>query len=80
MTKDQTIITPAISKCLCGLNCQVKHNPYPTYRGDDYRVECDNGHYFTKYCSSKHRAICLHNNRVKSKTITRHSNYIEKHD
>jgi len=64
----QTPNTPAISKCHCGADADV----YGTYSGNHWQVVCVNraAHTLTRECGSRHRAVCLWNNRLLSHTPT----------
>ena len=62
----QKIITPEIKKCYCGANAKIQ-----TWEDYDiiYQVVCENRHTLSKYCRTRHRAICLWNNRVSQHSI-----------
>jgi len=59
----QKITTPEISKCYCGASAKVQ--TWDIYGENIYQVVCENRHTVTKYCGTKHKAICRWNNRVK---------------
>lgn len=59
----QKVVIQKITNCiLCGkearLYCSFDYWP-------EYRVECSNRYYRTKYCATANRAICRWNNRNK---------------
>jgi len=58
----QPIITPEISQCYCGAKAKIL--TWDVYGEYEYQVKCENKHTLTKYCGTKHRAICRWNNRV----------------
>ncbi len=58
----QKVITPEISTCFCGAKSKVQ--TWDTYGEYIYQVVCENRHTLTKYCGTRHRAICRWNNRV----------------
>lgn len=63
----QKIITPEIKNCYCGAKAKIQTW---TFSYDyEYQVVCENNHTLTKYCSKKHRAICIWNNRVSQHSI-----------
>lgn len=57
----QKIITPEVSDCYCG----AKARTIDWYYNDQWKVYCDKNHTLSKECGSRHRAVCLWNNRVK---------------
>ena len=61
MAHVQKVITPYTSKCHCGLPAHAIDWDF----NDKWAVMCDNNHTMTKPCGTKHRAICLWNNRIK---------------
>lgn len=64
----QKFTTPNIRKCYCGAEAEVLTW---TFSYDyEYQVKCQNGHVLTKYCGTRHRAICRWNNRVELIEIT----------
>lgn len=57
----QKIITPDIKNCFCGAKAKIQ-----TWDDYDfiYQVICENKHTLSKYCRTRHRAICKWNNRI----------------
>ena len=66
MMKTQKPKTPKIIPCECGKHTRVVSDDGDYSQGGGYgfmyRVECQGNHIRTKYCGSRHRAICLWNN------------------
>ena len=63
----QKVITPQIKKCFCGSETKFETDEY----GQELvlRVCCiENNHHFTKYCGTRHKAVCKWNNRVENQT------------
>ena len=58
----QKIHTPDIKKCNCGASAKIMTNPF-SY-DFEYRVECEKGHYLTKFCGTINRAVHRWNNRL----------------
>ena len=61
----QPIFTPELKKCSCGEIPKIMTWSYRSCSSSIiYIVQCPNGHFYSKYCETQHRAICLWNNRV----------------
>lgn len=58
----QQIKTPEIIDCYCGSKAKIQ--TWDIYGEYTFQVVCENKHTLTKYCGSRHRAICRWNNRV----------------
>ena len=63
----QKIITPEIKKCYCGANAKIQ--TWDIYGEYIFQVICQNRHTLSKYCTTRHRAICRWNNRVSQHSI-----------
>ena len=59
---NQKITTPKIKKCSCGSDAKIQ--TWDCYGEYEFQVVCENKHTLTKYCKTKHRAICRWNNRL----------------
>jgi len=58
----QKIITPELKECFCGAKSKIQ--TWDIYGAYIYQVVCENRHTLTRYCGTRHRAICRWNNRV----------------
>lgn len=61
----QKVITPQINNCYCGSLAKIQ--TWDIYGEYIFQVVCENRHTLTRYCGTKHRAICRWNNRVLNK-------------